>query len=86
MADSNEKHNAREISERHKPQSKAAFCPACKYYEIDCHVDEDEWTLPCDYYEELGYEEKLPHGDDPGKCMSHDCPICMEIERRENEQ
>lgn len=86
MSEKDERYNCREISERHKPQSKAAYCPACKYYGIDCHVDEEEWTLPCDYYEELAYEEKQPHGDDPGKCMSHDCPICLERERRENEQ
>ncbi len=29
----------------------ALLCPTCKYYGYDCNVDEEEWTLPCDYYE-----------------------------------
>lgn len=50
-------YNCRELADRWKgAQSKTAYCPACKYYGIDCHVDEDEWTLPCDYYEERSRE------------------------------
>jgi len=33
-------------------QTKAAYCPSCKYWMVDCHVDHSEWLKPCDAFEE----------------------------------
>ena len=39
------------MNDLHDNQKGGAYCPTCKYYGYDCHVDEEEWTLPCDSYE-----------------------------------
>jgi hypothetical protein len=33
-------------------QTKEAYCPSCKYWMVDCHVDHSEWLKPCDAFEE----------------------------------
>lgn len=48
------------MNDLHDNQKGGAYCPACKYFGYDCNVDEEEWTLPCDAYEERSQE----HGPD----------------------
>jgi len=38
-------------------QDSQAWCPICKYFGLDCHVDVEEWGLPCDAFEERRTDE-----------------------------
>jgi hypothetical protein len=31
--------------------TKPAYCPDCKWYNVDCYPSEDEWTKNCDVFE-----------------------------------
>jgi len=35
----------------------AVYCPECRFYGVDCTVDPEEWTLPCDTFTPHGQEE-----------------------------
>lgn len=50
-----------------KTQTKAAYCPSCISWMVDCHVDHEDWLLPCDRFVEARHDR---NGMDQGRVPS----------------
>ncbi len=41
---------------KNKNQTKAAYCPSCISWMVDCFITSEEWLLPCDRFEEAKHD------------------------------
>jgi len=60
---------------------KPAYCPACKFYQVDCNTDAEDWHLPCECYEPS--EEDKAEGtpkivNDAANCVTQEGPTLQE--------
>jgi len=69
-----------------RPEMKPAYCPACKFHQVDCNTDPEDWTLPCECYEQReegeGKAEPPPKiVTDAANCVTENAAILQEPPR-----